>query len=129
MYSWLRQKQDQVPPSTAVGKVIAVALGQWPKLIRFLDHALLTPDNNSCEQVIRPFVIGRNYAQFSTYSNTASRAWPRLRNLLRSSNSHSRVAKKLSHRALSHASPTEPIEGRTPACHPTRWWRRRLSWR
>src|SRR5919112_2370409 len=33
----------------------------------------------------------------------------------RSSNSHSKVAKKLSHRALSYASPTEPIEGRTPA--------------
>src|SRR3954467_2810530 len=33
----------------------------------------------------------------------------------RSSSSHSRVAKKLSHRALSYASPTEPIEGRTPA--------------
>src|SRR4051794_30880185 len=32
-----------------------------------------------------------------------------------SSRSHSRVAKKLSHRALSQASPTEPLEGRTPA--------------
>ena len=29
---------------------------------------------------------------------------------------HSRVAKKLSHMALSKQSPTEPIEGRTPAC-------------
>src|SRR6267143_1736778 len=33
----------------------------------------------------------------------------------RSSNSHSRVAKKLSHIALSSASPTDPIDGRTPA--------------
>ena len=48
-------------------------------------------------------------------SNTASRAWSRLRNLFRSSNSHSRVAKKLSHIALSYASPTEPIDGRTAA--------------
>jgi hypothetical protein len=31
-------------------------------------------------------------------------------------NSHSRVAKKLSHIALSKQSPTEPIDGRTPAC-------------
>ena len=38
MYGWLRQKQDQVPPSTALGKAIAFALGQWPKLIRSLDH-------------------------------------------------------------------------------------------
>jgi transposase InsO family protein len=33
----------------------------------------------------------------------------------RSSNSHSRVAKKLSHIALSKQSPTEPIDGRTRA--------------
>src|SRR5260370_6953273 len=31
------------------------------------------------------------------------------------SNSHSSVAKKLSHMALSYASPTDPIDGRTPA--------------
>src|SRR6266404_7928983 len=33
----------------------------------------------------------------------------------RSSSSHSSVAKKLSHIALSKQSPTEPIDGRTPA--------------
>ena len=57
MHGWLRQKQPQVPPGTALGKAITFALGQWPKLIRYLDHAQLTPDNNSCEQAIRPFVI------------------------------------------------------------------------
>ena len=36
MYGWLRQKQDQVPPRTAVGKAISFALGQWPKVIRYL---------------------------------------------------------------------------------------------
>jgi hypothetical protein len=36
--------------------------------------------------------------------------------LWRLSSSHSRVAKKLSHMALSKQSPTEPIDGRTPAC-------------
>ena len=33
----------------------------------------------------------------------------------RLSRSHSRVAKKLSHMALSKQSPTEPMDGRTPA--------------
>ena len=65
MLGWLRQKQNQVPPSMAVGKAIAFALGQWPKLVRYLDHAQLTPDNNSCEQAIRPFVIGRKNWLFS----------------------------------------------------------------
>ena len=65
MYAWLRQKQSQVVPSSALGKAIAFALGQWPKLIRYLDHPLLTPDNNTCEQTIRPFVIGRKNWLFS----------------------------------------------------------------
>ena len=65
MLGWLRKKQNQLPPSTALGKAIAFALGQWPKLICYLDHAQLTPDNNSCEQAIRPFVIGRKNWLFS----------------------------------------------------------------
>ena len=41
MHGWLRQKQNQVVPSTALGKAITFALGQWPKLIRYLDHPQL----------------------------------------------------------------------------------------
>ena len=40
-------------------------MGQWRKLIHYLDHPQLTPDNNSCEQAIRPFVIGRKNWLFS----------------------------------------------------------------
>ena len=46
--------------------------------------------------------------------NTAILASTRFAKRLRSISSHSSVAKKLSHSALSYASPTEPIEGRTP---------------
>jgi hypothetical protein len=49
-------------------------------------------------------------------SNTAMRASAWVLNRLRLSSSHSSVAKKLSHTALSKQSPTEPIEGLTPAC-------------
>ena len=63
MHGWLRQ--NQVLPGSALGKAIAFALGQWRKLIRYLDHPQLTPDNNSCEQAIRPFVIGRKNWLFS----------------------------------------------------------------
>ena len=41
MHGWLRQKQDQVLPGSALGKAIAFALGQWPKLIRYLELAVL----------------------------------------------------------------------------------------
>ena len=65
MHGWLRQKQGQVLPGSALGKAISFALGQWRKLIRYLDHPQLAPDNNSCEQAIRPFVIGRKNWLFS----------------------------------------------------------------
>src|SRR3984893_13080105 len=51
----------------------------------------------------------------SMKSYTAMRASAWVLKLVRSSSSHSSVAKKLSHMALSKQSPTEPIEGRTPA--------------
>src|SRR5689334_20565530 len=53
-------------------------------------------------------------------ANVALRASACVLNRQRASNSHSSVAKKLSHMALSYASPTEPIEGRTPASR-QRW--------
>lgn len=59
MHEWLRHKQEQVLPSSALGKAVGFALGQWPKLIGYVEHAQLTPDNNACEQAIRPFVVGR----------------------------------------------------------------------
>ena len=45
-------------------------------------------------------------------SNTAMRASAWVSKLVRSSSSHSSVAKKLSHMALSNQSPTEPIDDR-----------------
>ena len=57
-HGWLQAKRDQVLPGSALGKAVAFALSEWPKLIRYLDHPYLTPDNNACEQAIRPFVVG-----------------------------------------------------------------------
>jgi transposase len=75
--SWLESRQPQVPPSTLLGKAIGYALAQWPKLIRYLDSPWVKPDNNTCEQAIRPFVIGRNnwVISGSPAGATASAAW------------------------------------------------------
>jgi hypothetical protein len=51
----------------------------------------------------------------SMKSKIARRASACVRKRCRSSGSHSRVAKKLSHFAWPYASPTEPMDGRTPA--------------
>lgn len=53
--------------------------------------------------------------QASTKSNMAIRASARFLRRLSPMSSVSSVAEKLSHMALSYASPIEPMEGRTPA--------------
>jgi len=56
---WLDQRVDQVPPQSLLGKAIHYALGQWERLVRYVEDGILTPDNNRVENVIRPFVTGR----------------------------------------------------------------------
>jgi len=56
---WLLKLKDEVPPTLLLGKAIHYSLGQWNKLVRYLESPYLTPDNNACENAIRPFVLGR----------------------------------------------------------------------
>jgi transposase len=63
--AWLDKKHDHVLPSSLVGKAVSYTLGQWDKLVRYLDLPDLTPDNNAAEQAIRPFVVGRKNFLFS----------------------------------------------------------------
>ena len=57
--SWLTKRRVNVVPSTELGKAIAYTIGQWSKLVNYLESPYLTPDNNACENAIRPFVLGR----------------------------------------------------------------------
>jgi transposase len=77
LLAWLQEREGQVPPSTTLGKAIGYTLGQWPKLIRYLESPLLGPDNNACERAIRPFVIGRKNWMLSgsPAGAEASAAW------------------------------------------------------
>jgi transposase len=62
---WLLKRQPDIPPSTLLGKAINYTLGQWGKLVAYLESPYLTPDNNACENAIRPFVLGRKNWLFS----------------------------------------------------------------
>ncbi|MFT5701736.1 MAG: transposase [Desulforhopalus sp.] len=64
-FKWLSKKSLQVVPKSLLGKAINYTLNQWSHLLVYLDHPDVTPDNNMAENAIRPFVIGRNYAQFA----------------------------------------------------------------
>jgi len=57
--AWLIKRVDEVPPKALLGEAISYTLNQWDKLIRYIESPYLTPDNNACENAIRPFVIGR----------------------------------------------------------------------
>ena len=57
--TWLEKRNDEVPPTLLLGKAIHYSLAQWNKMIAYLESPYLTPDNNACENAIRPFVLGR----------------------------------------------------------------------
>ena len=56
---WLEKRANEVLPSSLLGKAVAYTLKQWDKLVAYLESPYLTPDNNACENAIRPFVLGR----------------------------------------------------------------------
>jgi hypothetical protein len=63
--TWLDGLLGALLPQSALGKAVHYALGQWPKLTRFLEHADIPLDTNRVENAIRPFVIGRRNWLFS----------------------------------------------------------------
>ena len=46
-------------PGSTLGNACEYALGQWPKLIRFLDYPELELSTNAAENSIRPIAVGR----------------------------------------------------------------------
>jgi len=56
---WLEKRSIEVLPSSLLGVAVGYTLKQWGKLIAYLNSPYLTPDNNACENAIRPFVLGR----------------------------------------------------------------------
>jgi transposase len=54
-----------VMPGSELGKALHYTAAQWPKLTRYVQDASWPIDNNSCENAIRPFVVGRNNWLFS----------------------------------------------------------------
>lgn len=70
--AWLDEKDKVVVPKTLLGKAVHYARGQWKRLVVYVDHGFLTPDNNLAENAIRPFVVGRKNWLFSA---TQAGAW------------------------------------------------------
>ena len=63
--AWLDENLNTVLPQSEPGRAVIYAINQWDKFIRFHEHPDITPDNNSVENAIRPFVVGRKNWLFS----------------------------------------------------------------
>jgi transposase len=62
---WLMKREPDILPSSLLGTAIDYTLKQWEKMTAYLESPYLTPDNNACENAIRPFVLGRKNWLFS----------------------------------------------------------------
>ena len=62
---WLDDVSITILPSSLPGEAVNYALKQWNRIMKFLDHHDMTPDNNTIENAIRPFVVGRKNWLFS----------------------------------------------------------------
>jgi len=62
---WLDDNLGKVPPQSHIGKALQYAHNEWPHLIRYIDDGRLSIDNNTVENAIRPFVVGRKNWLFS----------------------------------------------------------------
>jgi len=63
--TWLDVRRAEVPPESLIGRAISYILGQWEKLVRYVDYGFVPIDNNLVENAVRPFVIGRKNYLFS----------------------------------------------------------------
>lgn len=69
LYQWLTSQK--IIESSPLGKAIKYTLGQWPKLIRYVDEGHLSIDNNRAERAIKSLVIGRKNWLFANTPNGA----------------------------------------------------------
>jgi len=80
---WLYDNTSQVPPRTMLSEAINYTYNHWEKLIKYLEHPELRPDNNIVERYIKHFVIGRKNWLFS-YSPLGAHASAALYSLIQS---------------------------------------------
>ncbi|WP_372159052.1 transposase [Vibrio sp. 10N.222.51.C5] len=69
LYQWMTTQK--VIGSSPLGKAIKYTLGQWPKLIRYIDDGHLSIDNNRAERAIKPLVIWQGKLAILQHTNGA----------------------------------------------------------
>ncbi len=67
----LVESAKTTPPKSLLGRAVSYALGQWDRVLVYLEDGRLSPDNNVAENAIRPFAVGRKNWLFSGSPNGA----------------------------------------------------------
>ena len=59
LHTKLLAVKGTVLPKSKLGEAVDYALGQWPRMLVFLDHAEIELSNNLAENSMRPVAVGR----------------------------------------------------------------------
>jgi transposase len=62
LHSWLQQERSRVPDGSSTAKALNYSLNAWAALTHHLVNGEVPVDNNHCENLIRPWAMGRNKA-------------------------------------------------------------------
>ncbi len=74
MQVWLRLERQRVPDGSAIARAIDYSLNRWGALTRFLDDGNVPIDNNHCENLMRPWALGRKNWLFAGSELAGQRA-------------------------------------------------------
>ena len=116
LQTWLQKSLPHVPPKTVLGDALQYLHLQWDRLIRYVDNGLYPIDNNSGENQMRPFVVGRKNWLFAN-SQAGAKASANLYSLIQTAKANQlNPYEYLKHvfKALPNANTVEDIENLLP---------------
>ena len=70
---WMKEEHPKVLPKSPIGKALAYCIKRWEKLCMYTTDGMLSIDNNSVENSIRPVALGRKNYLFCGSADAAQR--------------------------------------------------------
>ena len=74
LHAWLRLERSRVPDGSSTAKALNYSLNHWEALTHNLRDGDVTVDNNSLENLIRPWAVGRRAWLFAGSALAGQRA-------------------------------------------------------
>ncbi len=74
LHVWLQLERQRVPEGSGIARAIDYSLNRWGALTRFLDDGDVPIDNNHCENLMRPWAMGRKAWLFAGSELAGQRA-------------------------------------------------------